>query len=321
MQLSSQILREERDAHLPTRYLTTVIAEGERCIYLVDGEEDPLVATPMGEEVAGSDLLMRVLDGEPLEWNALYADNYGLWITSCHAPVVAPDGEIVALVVAAMPAPPELLGLESDRDSMADSFAAALHDTTNSLQQARLDSLTDHLTGLYNHRYLHERLVEEMHRAHDESLPLSLLFLDVDHFKDFNDRFGHAVGDAALRSVARAIRSCVRRLDLAARYGGEEFVVVLPNTDLADALAVAEKIRQAIAKEPIEATDEKLSVSVGVAAFPQDSETADKLIDKADWAMYFAKRSGRDRVIAFAQARLRTEDAGLPPIEVPAFSA
>ena len=123
----SQILREERDARPPTRYLSTVIADGERCVYLVGSEEDP---PPMGEEVAGGDALLRALGGEPLEWNALFADSYGLWVTSCYAPVVAPDCNIVALVVAAMPAPREL----DDFDITAtESSAAALPETTSSL--------------------------------------------------------------------------------------------------------------------------------------------------------------------------------------------
>jgi diguanylate cyclase (GGDEF)-like protein len=165
--------------------------------------------------------------------------------------------------------------------------------------RAEVEAITDGLTGLYNHRYLHERLEEELERARRRESELSLLFCDCDHFKAYNDDHGHKAGDVALARIARIIESRSRRVDLAARYGGEEFVLVLVDTDAAGALTVAEHLRS-----EIEASSARggraLTVSIGVATCPGDASAHDELLDKADWAMYAAKRAGRNRVLAFA---------------------
>jgi diguanylate cyclase (GGDEF)-like protein len=126
-------------------------------------------------------------------------------------------------------------------------------------------------------------------------------------FTDFNDRYGHSLGDSALRAVAAAIDKSIRRVDLAARYGGEEFVVVLVDTDGAGALEAAERVRRAIADAEIAPDVRRISVSVGVATFPDDAEFREELLDKADWAMYMAKRSGRNRVSTFSSGQLRLD--------------
>jgi diguanylate cyclase (GGDEF)-like protein len=164
--------------------------------------------------------------------------------------------------------------------------------------RAEVEATTDGLTGLYNHRYLHERLEEELERARRRGEKVSLLFFDCDEFKRYNDAYGHKAGDAALGRIARITEACSRRIDLAARYGGEEFVLVLVDTDGAGALVVAERIRA-----DIEASNSlggrPLTVSIGVTTCPDDAAAKDELLDKADWAMYAAKRAGRNRVLAF----------------------
>ncbi len=136
-------------------------------------------------------------------------------------------------------------------------------------------------------------------RARRRESKLSLLFCDCDHFKAYNDDYGHKAGDAALARIARIIEACGRRSDLAARYGGEEFVLALADTDAAGARTVAERLRS-----EVEASSARgghpLTVSIGIATFPDDAGARDELLDKADWAMYTAKRAGRNRVFRFS---------------------
>jgi diguanylate cyclase (GGDEF)-like protein len=129
---------------------------------------------------------------------------------------------------------------------------------------------------------------------------LTVLFCDLDEFKGFNDRFGHSSGDRALRGVARVLEGCIRHIDLAARYGGEEFVCVLPGTGLEGALEVAERMRAGVQTAGLAPGNDTLTVSIGIATFPTDAENKTELLDKADWAMYLAKRSGRNLVATFS---------------------
>ena len=133
--------------------------------------------------------------------------------------------------------------------------------------------------------------------------PLALLLCDLDGFKGFNDKHGHAAGDQVLRRVAHVVESCLRSVDLAARYGGEEFAAVLIDTDLKGALDVAERIRGGVRAIQEDTLGETLTMSIGVAAFPADATSREQLVDKADWATDLAKRRGRDRVVAFADQR------------------
>lgn len=155
--------------------------------------------------------------------------------------------------------------------------------------------LTDALTGLYNRRWLDERLPRLVTRHARAERPLALLLLDIDRFKRFNDEFGHAAGDAVLATVARTVNEQVRPTDLAARYGGEELVVVLPETPLARARSVAERLRTSIAAARAEGVDASVTVSIGVAVLAPGEEAPD-LLRRADEKLYLAKSHGRDRV-------------------------
>jgi diguanylate cyclase (GGDEF)-like protein/PAS domain S-box-containing protein len=170
---------------------------------------------------------------------------------------------------------------------------------------------TDPLTGALNRRQLYELAEEEVRRAERYWRPLCFSMLDLDHFKAVNDRFGHAVGDEALKAVASAIRRSLRATDRLARHGGEEFVVMLPETPLATATGALERIRASVAGLQFKARGELVSITVsaGVVAW-RSGESVDAVIDRADRALYEAKRSGRNRVVA-------SGDLGPPPAEKP----
>lgn len=157
---------------------------------------------------------------------------------------------------------------------------------------------TDTLTGLHNRRSFFELAEREILRARRKRAPLALLLLDVDEFKQINDRFGHAVGDNALNSVVEAIGRCLREYDIAARIGGEEFAILLPEMSAEWGVDAAERVREAVAATPVTTPDGMihLTVSIGVAAVDCNVATIDRALSQADAALYEAKRSGRNRV-------------------------
>ena len=166
-------------------------------------------------------------------------------------------------------------------------------------QQAKERAFIDDVTELYNARYLHEALQREIQRAERYSTELSVLFLDLDRFKLVNDQHGHLVGSRALRELGRVLADCVRQIDTLARYGGDEFTILLVDTGFEGALQVAERIRQTVQSHVFEggsAGSLQLTVSVGVATFPQHGRASEELLDRSDKAMYRAKSVGRNRV-------------------------
>ena len=173
------------------------------------------------------------------------------------------------------------------------------------LQNEELEklSLTDGLTGLANRRYLVQRLNEEALRFRRTKKEFSVLMADVDHFKQYNDTFGHPAGDEVLKKVARLLQASVRELDCVARYGGEEFCVMLPETSAEGAAILAERICEHVAAT--EFPGQKITLSLGVASLPDNGDTPDAVIAAADEALYQAKREGRNRVVQATPRRLR----------------
>lgn len=167
-------------------------------------------------------------------------------------------------------------------------------------ERFRQASITDELTSLYNRRHLLELYERTFALARRHQKPISLVMLDVDHFKSINDKYGHLAGDVALRQVASILRAQLRRTDICGRYGGEEFAIVLPETDLAGARRFAERCREAVAESEVEIapdTSITLTISLGVASWQlASSEDAEGLLRRADDAVYVAKRNGRNRV-------------------------
>ena len=170
-----------------------------------------------------------------------------------------------------------------------------------SYEQKLIDmNLRDSLTGAYNRRFMTNRLDEEFERHRRYSRSLSLLMIDIDHFKTINDTYGHLCGDIILKSVANGISSILRKVDLLVRYGGEEFCGILPETNLDSAMILAERIRRTVEKQDHLFHGEvvKITVSIGVHEFSGDLESPDFLLKKADEALYAAKMAGRNQVIA-----------------------
>jgi len=163
-------------------------------------------------------------------------------------------------------------------------------------------SITDSLTGLYNRRFLKNRLEEELNRSNRQGLSLTVLFIDLDFFKNYNDVCGHLAGDDALRKTSEIIKASLREMDIVARYGGEEFCALLPGTSKAEALVVAERIRFEIESEQFPGDSDipfrRLTASLGVASFPEDGRTFTDLIHASDVALYQAKSTGRNRIVA-----------------------
>jgi diguanylate cyclase len=182
------------------------------------------------------------------------------------------------------------------------------------LETVRIESLTDPLTTLANRKYFDAALAKGMVEAQEKNEPLSLLMLDIDHFKSFNDKYGHLTGDQVLRLVALSVKQNVKGQDVAARYGGEEFVIALPKTTLESAITVADHIRRAVMTKELmkRSSGERLgrvTISIGVAVL-RAGDTSQLLIDRADQCLYAAKRNGRNRVICEADPEA---DAGTVP--------
>ncbi|MDD5108670.1 MAG: GGDEF domain-containing protein [Candidatus Omnitrophica bacterium] len=190
--------------------------------------------------------------------------------------------------------------LESDKEKFGILAQQLLIGLRRALLYEKVQSMiiTDSLTGVYCRRYFLERFSEELRRSKRNKLHLTFLMIDIDNFKQFNDRYGHLVGDAILRKVSKIINDAVRQIDFIGRYGGEEISIVLTETDRDQANFAAERIRQAIAGALIKIYDEelKVTVSIGVSTFPDNALNMQDLIDMADQALYLAKETGKNKV-------------------------
>jgi len=189
---------------------------------------------------------------------------------------------------------------EISRISHITNHVALVIDKTLIFHQTKQLSITDPLTGIYNRRYFDERFSREITRAIRYNREISLLLIDVDHFKQYNDTLGHFMGDVALKQLANLLEQKLRQADIVARYGGEEFVVLLPEIQRSNAHVVAEKLRAAVEHEKFEG-EEKLpnknvTISIGIATFPDDTTSMDELKQLADEALYAAKKTGRNCV-------------------------
>jgi diguanylate cyclase (GGDEF)-like protein len=253
-----------------------------------------------------SEIVAHWGDFPPLE-DALSWNPFPAAVKSITAPLVANDEVLGVLAVTAESAGSKRSPLESNdferRLQIASALAEQIALTTSNLdlrEALHNQAIRDPLTGLFNRRYMREFLEREIHRANRHRHPLSLMMLDIDHFKRYNDSFGHAAGDDVLRFVGKCLNNSIRADDLACRYGGEEFIVILPDCSLAQAIIraqqICDRVRTLYSEHPSE-LPQAVTVSIGVASFKETTDEIDLLLRFADEALYLAKHEGRDRVI------------------------
>lgn len=262
------------------------------------GEEDRPMEFKRGEGVLG----WVVEHGQParignVEHDSRWIKSQGqkFDIRSIIAEPLWSSGEVIGVLAVTSPAADTF----TDEDQLLLRLLANC--SAPPIERARLRRLAmfDDITMAFNHRYLNPRLVEEMERASRSVGDVSVLYMDLDHFKSVNDNHGHAVGDAVLRMFADRVRKAVRRVDVLVRRGGEEFVLIMPATGATQAHATGHRIQQTLDSDPFDtdtAAHIRQTVSIGVATWDK-RETPDQLERRADEAMYEAKRLGRNRVV------------------------
>ncbi len=216
------------------------------------------------------------------------------------------EGEIIGALYLASAQARHYSGEEINMlSTVADRVAVAI-ENAQLHKETKILTITDDLTGLFNYRYFQDCLKKELKRAERYRRPLSLLILDVDDFKKYNDTYGHWAGNLALKSLAILLESNIReKVDIAARYGGEEFCLVMPETDKKAAIEVAERVRCAIEENDFDEEEmgigSKLTVSMGIATYPDDAGDLENLIRNADIALYQAKEAGRNQICSFSK--------------------
>ena len=195
--------------------------------------------------------------------------------------------------------------------------AGVLLDNARVYDEMRQTAAIDSITGVPNHRHFQSRLKQEVERARKAGHDLSLLVIDIDTFKEINDRFGHIEGDRVLSEIAVRINGQLRAHDVLARYAGDEFVVILPEVNSRVSLEIAARLLRAVRSRPFELSNGETAVvtlSIGAATFPDDGDTDEEIINAADTAMYLAKGYGRDAVCHFRDIALL--DSGVMPVPI-----
>ncbi|HEY3268404.1 MAG TPA: diguanylate cyclase [Armatimonadota bacterium] len=278
------------------------------------GDPDP-TAGPVFDIAPGSPLDQIRSAGRPIIFSADDLDAHSILSPRFASWIGGPlrsGTDIIGLLFLGKRQPGYYNNASAHRFAAFAGLAALALRNVGLLEHARVLAITDPLTGLFNRRHFHEVAAAEFQRAERYHHPIACVMLDIDHFKQVNDRYGHAAGDRVLQSVVNACRGALRSVDVMGRYGGEEFTIVLPETAAADAVRVAERLRRAVCENPIglEGYPEAITISLGVSACRPGapntvchSASADGLIHRADQAMYASKAAGRNRVTLFEDRR------------------
>jgi diguanylate cyclase (GGDEF)-like protein len=264
-----------------TMYL---ILSGELAVHLDGPEAGPVATLPIGETVGE----ISVIDDSPATASVVAARRSRL---------LAVDEETFWRLIQSSHAFATNMLLLLAQRMRANNFK--ISESMRLREKLERDAMVDGLTSVFNRRWLDERLPRFIRRFQIDASPISVLMVDVDFFKRFNDTYGHAAGDQVLIAVARTMAQCIRPTDYVVRYGGEEFVVVLPSTDQQGALITAERLRAAMSRATVEVEDRlslpAVTVSIGAATL-RSPEEAPALLARADQALYRAKQGGRNRV-------------------------
>ncbi len=256
----------------------------------------------VGARVIGEiDDVMRLI-GDALSMSASY--DASLCGATKELAIAQNDDHVKKIVTSLVKSTREMRDTNKALEERLTLSKSEISDLQQSLEAIRAESLTDPLTGLGNRKYFDRSIEMAVQNALATGEPLSLLMFDIDHFKSFNDSYGHLTGDQVLRLVGMSLKQTIKGQDITARYGGEEFAVVLPNTALRQALTVADHIRRAVMSKELKkkSTGEilgRVTISVGVSMLKPGDDT-DSLIERADACLYAAKRSGRNRVVCEA---------------------
>ena len=304
-----QVMRDEREAHVLVKNHLERTVHGARVVVLNrNASSDRLEATTTVPKE--SPLSPALIDAQPASCLAVRRaapyrqapDDEPLMACSlCGQPGTSVtcmpslvSGEVIGSVNVQHDTAPNAEELERVRDSVTQAAPVLANLRNLALAEAR--AATDALTGLPNKRACADTLKRMVAHAGRSVAPLSALLLDLDHFKQINDTFGHGIGDDALAAVGGVIAENLRTSDFAGRYGGEEFVVLLPDTDHEGAAQAAEKLRANIARLEVAGLERQMTASIGLACYPMDAGDADTLVRMADRALYAAKNAGRNRV-------------------------
>lgn len=222
-------------------------------------------------------------------------------------PLIA-EGKIMGILYVDDFTPRNFTPRETSILALLSKIAAMVIEKTSLLEKAKMMAITDELTGLYNHRHFLQQLFLEMERTKRYERPLSLIMIDIDYFKHYNDTNGHLRGNELLREFGHILRDYCRAVDIPARYGGEEFTVIMPETDHNKGKRLAERLRKIVEAYKFECREKqpggRVTMSIGLASYPHNASSASELIERADKALYRAKEGGRNRVCASTERQV-----------------
>ena len=290
-------------------YEVTTASSGEAALELFQNGPFPIVMTDVFmEKMTGIDLLHEIKALNPNTQVVIMTSNASLESATAALRSGAYDYltkpfEDLDAISSVIRRAAEKVELILQNETMVDDLEKNAQELEQLNKQLKYLATRDALTGLYNRRYFLEALQLEFSRSKRHGRVFSLLFMDLDHFKQYNDKFGHPAGDALLKGLAEVITRASRNTSIVARYGGEEFIILAPEAPKDGAKIFAERLRKGVEEHPFEGRQSqpggRVTLSIGVSTYPEDGSDCEMLILHADEAMYLAKKNGRNRVVLY----------------------